>query len=265
MTFPHLNPGGITHHSPRPIPGGARTVYLSFDVGKLALVMRNRAGHLARTDGAILDAHHVMASDLQESIANVLIARVKATGRAQKGDQALVKAVLSKKNRDVKLSGYTVGYLGSRAEFKHVDPYFRGLEYGSNKFVGRFLRGHWRGPSGQTIRPIEGGKDLKFVQWRRYIAAKPNSRRAPHKSLYPGIRIRRAIKPYHYFKQGLTNFRSGGQYGKNAIDVYVATFYAHGFDVAGDIFRLASANSKSTKTVGTRSAPTAPGFVKGNI
>lgn len=268
MTFPHINPGGINQFSPRDAPqsGRFRPVYLKFNVGKLSRTMVDRAENLRRTDTAIIAANKYLAEDVQYAIAEVLRKRVKETARAQRDDQPdpaegrLYKAIMSERNRDVKLDGYTVGYLD---RFPEIDPYYRGLEYGSDVFLGRFLRGSFKNAAGQFVRPIEGGKDPKFVQFQPHVKAGHPSLNGGHDvdvKLFPGVLIRNAIKPYHYFQEGVASTRQQGFFGREAIDVYITFFYSHGFDAAGDIFKLAlsGAGGGSVRTTGLRNTPTPP-------
>lgn len=269
MTFPYLNPAGTNQHSPRANPSTVtrdgrafRPIFLKMNVGKLALTMMDRAGNMRRTDPAILEANLYLAMDVQTAISNVLAKRIREKGREQKQDDiregALFKAINSADNRDVKLSGYTVGYL---ERFPDINPYFRGLEQGSDVFLGRFLRGSFKNRDGGWVRPIEGGKDYKFVQWQKHL---PKGHPALHGGgdvdvrLFPGILIRNPIRPYHYFREGVQEVRADGMFGEEAVAIYVTFFYKHGFDVAGDVFRLALKNG-SISTGGLRAGPNQAG------
>lgn len=270
MTFPHLNPTGLNQYRGRPTQDlSFRPVFITYGVAKLAQLMEDRAGNLRRTDSAIIEAHHVIAEDLQEAIAQALERAVEGRPGGQRDqktdnikDGVLPRAIRSRKNRSVVLSGFSVGHLDQTA----ADPYYRGLEYGSSKFVGRFLRGTFRNLQGKAVRPIEGGKDWKFSQFRRFIPVGhrllhggknvPATQKIPNIKLFPGVLIRNPIKPYHYFQSGLQRSRSNGYFANlDTVAVYVSVFYEHGFDVAGDVFALALQGG-AIRSLGLTNPPT---------
>ena len=172
-----------------------------------------------------LKVHHQLAEELQKQMADALEDSVRETGRAQRPKSQtnrLATVIKSPRNRRVNLDGYTVGYLD---DFAAVRPYWRGLEVGSSRHVGRFLPGSFQNTSGRLVRPIEGGKDPRYLQFRgRGIqplgtgGARGANRAVPQM----GVRIKNPIKGYHYHDRGLRNFISDGGTRELAHTLYAA-------------------------------------------
>lgn len=226
-------------------------VSVQFDSVQMGAIARRVAGMAARADKPILQAHRDIAYELQSAIAIELQNAVRRRGRAQRKkneNERLAAAILSPRNRRVNVDGYTVGYLD---DIPSVRPYWRGLEVGSTRHVGRFLRGSFQNAAGQLVPPVKGrgvGRDPRFLQFRaqsfatfreavdaRMAAGEPlraglERRVAGHPSNRAlGVRIKHPIVGYHYFERGIrAHLAAGWARGDQPLSVYAGNLRAAG-------------------------------------
>lgn len=266
---------GQNQYSPRARGG---TVSVSFDSAVMAAYARRVAGMSARADKPILAAHHNLANELQSSIAVSLSDAVSRRGRAQRKKPETARlehALMSPRNRRVNVSGYTVGYLDAIAE---VRPYWRGLELGSSRHVGRFLRGSFMNAAGKLVAPRTGGTDPRFLQFRaatfatfaeavsatqasggdgngrgleRRVGASSGSRAL-------GVRIKNPIVGYHYFAVGTRRFVAQGGTRADVLVEYQGQLRAAGLGELADALTGTSLGVKRRST-GFRAAASGPG------
>lgn len=263
---------GQNQFSPRAKSG---TLSVSFDSARMGARARRVAGMAARADRPIRAAHVRLAEELQEYISYELEQSVRRHGRAQRKKSQtdrLSTAIRSPRNRRVNVDGYTVGYLDTIAA---VRPYWRGLEVGSTRHVGRFLRGSFQNAAGNLVTPRQGGKDPRFLQFRaktfdtlrQAIAAQQASggsvrgigRRvgASSDQRAKGILIKNPIVGYHYIERGTRFFISDGYTKEAAGEMYVAYLQRAGLgELAATLNRQDFRMKKSSR--GLKGAPIGP-------
>lgn len=214
-------------------------VSVSVESAQMGAMARRVAGMSARADKPIMAAYHDIAYELQDAIATSLTNSVSGRKRVQRKKPApnrLASAIRSPRNRRVNVDGFTVGYLD---EIAAVRPYWRGLEVGSSRHVGRFLRGSFQNAAGKLVAPQkEGGRDPRFLQFRATTfatfaeavqatqAAGGDGRgrglerrvgvQAGSRAL--GVRIKNPIVGYHYFREGTRSWVRAGWTGAEALE-----------------------------------------------
>lgn len=259
---------GQTQFDPR-APGGALSV--TFDAKRMGARARRVAGMAARVDAPVLKVHRMLVKELQEYIAGELHNKVQEHGRAQRrksGSARLEAAIRSSRARRVNVDGYTFGYLDSIAAIR---PYWRGLELGSTRHVGRFLRGSFQNAAGQLVTPQAGGKDPRFLQFRnatfaslleaqRAQAAAGKSSAGADRRVGPsadarakGVRIKHPIVGYHYIATGTRAFIAAGFTRGSAGALYKSELTHAGLgELAATLTGKDVTASKSSKGLGGR-------------
>lgn len=252
--------GGVLDRRGRP----TGVLSVTVDYTRMGARARRVAGMAARADRPIMLAYTRLAEELQEYIAGELETSVRRKGgRAQRkkpADQRLANAIRSKKNRRVNVDGYSVGYLDTIAA---VRPYWRGLEVGTRVHVGRVLTGSFQNPAGKLVRPVEGGKDPRFIQFsnttvRRLqktaangaISGMKRSRAVNAHHLLQGVEIKNAIVGYHYIKEGLLAFEAAGWTRSMAADEFRWQLSEAGLgELASTLTRKDMAPSRTAKGI----------------
>jgi hypothetical protein len=209
---------------------GASPVHLIINSTAMVQKARRVAGQAARAERAIKAAHTTMAEHLQEYIAVALETAVDEHGRAQRQkpeSRRLATALRSPRNRKVDSTGYTVGYLDDIAA---VRPYWRGLEVGTYKHVGRFVPGVFVDASGVPQPLGESRNDLVKIRRRspaliaavNEAGAVEGGRARRGRRRQGGFRITRPIVGYHYFETGIRRFVAAGWTREQALATYVS-------------------------------------------
>lgn len=188
------------------------------------------------------EANEALAKELQSYMAGNLRESVSRHGRAQRrksSSDRLAAAIESKANRKVTVDGYSVGYLD---QIKAVRGYWRGLEVGSHRHVGRTIAGSFASYGGggkggmQLVRPVEGGKDPRFLQFRtrtfaslrEQVAARQGEGRSARGRSFGanaqtlGVKIKNPIVGYEFMGRGLRDFRAQGFLKEEAREYYIS-------------------------------------------
>lgn len=257
-------------------------VNLKFNFAGLRRMAVQRIGQMKRADTPILETHHYFGQYVQDYIADELKRAIKAHGRAQRGDRALLAAIVDPRNRHVNLDGFTVGYL-DEAWAGEVRKYWRGVEAGTAVHVGRFLRGSFLSAGGHLVRPIEGGKDPRFLQFGpigplqangsfttaanqrnglhqgnsqgpRMASGHFTSKGAPGQGQIPGVRIKNQIVGYHYFKRGKEAWNADFP-PQARIESYIRFFDAAGIDFLARAMSRGLTGSGSLEGYGLTTKP----------
>lgn len=226
MAFPNLNPSGRNHFTGR----SARGLYgTSIDFSEARKLLRGIGDEAKRSDTALLGAHQQLAKDLQMFQGQALVDAVSARGRMQRTSDIrkgrMYKAVLSKKNRQVNIDGFTVGFLTDSSKFPLESLYVEGLEEGTSVHQNTMMLGYWITGAGKLVSPVKGGinatgtseQDEKIGFRGRYGSP-------------VGFKIEKAITGYHFQELGYAKFKNQGDTGQGVLDVYESFFYHHHLD-----------------------------------
>lgn len=253
--MPTYQGGGGLFQPGRQKRGG---IQVTFDAAKMIRLANQARGESTRIGRAVEVAHEQLALELSKHIAEVLKDKVDARGRVQgmrrsgrggrKSQQdRLGNAIVSPKNRRVNQQGYTVGYLDT---IQAVAPYYRGLELGTSKHVGRYLSGVFLGDGVAKTRNgatkgvmVQGGRSGRFTQ--------SNTDKPWHtddsKPYFPGVKIQRRIIGYRYFEGGQRAFIARGGTTHRAMSTYAIAFKKEGMDLlARRLSNTAGLPSRST-------------------
>lgn len=115
----------------------------------MATGVKNKLGQFTSFQTNMREAYQQMATNAAVRIKEALQAHIEDTGRPQvarihrgQGAEALLDAIVNKDNRTWGFGGFTV----MRPEFLEglvVNEYYRGLEIGSDRLVGRRMAGYF--------------------------------------------------------------------------------------------------------------------------
>lgn len=221
-----------------PRRGQFLTATFTFD--KVKKLAKDVKGEARRADPAIRDAHERLAKQLQMHIKDALNDAISAhnpmrnqrKGRNWRTDGRLQKAIESPLNRDVKLGGFSVGFL----ERTPAALYWRGLEQGTTVHIGQpiFAFRNARGGVVPATAERERHVDPEAIGIRGGKAAAERLRREAAEGLRRPVfitEIRRPIPAYGYQAEGARRFINEGLTGRAAFtDFYVEAFLDHGLD-----------------------------------
>lgn len=175
------------------------SVVLNFEA--VQIKARSLDGRFAKVGGMVHKAHLAMAENVQEAQAKSLKESIAEHGRAQRGTDDLLKALIAEGNRYVSVDGFAVG-LQDFLDGGNVASYWREIEHGSDIFTGRVLRGFFKNPG--FSGPIPGSRAQSRMPQLNQTTLK-NGR-------LPGydIVIHNDIPAYEYLKRGGAAWHDSG-------------------------------------------------------
>lgn len=130
-------------------PDDDALVRITFQIDNFLGLALYEKGKITRAGQAAENANKEIAQGIQKKQLENLIRSVEETARVQRPSQYLVRAVENEDFIAYSPEGFTVGTDTALNETR-IMAYWRGVEFGSERFVGREIRGYFRG--------VEGGK-----------------------------------------------------------------------------------------------------------
>ena len=157
------------------------------------------------------EAHREIATGIQQRQVKNLKEYTQRNRRPQRPTQYLQRAVESKEWIGFAPSGFTVGTNKSLNDNK-IKRYWRGIEFGSTKFLGRELQGYWRGIEGHKYPALEARRkaDPRLIQMkggkrRRKKNADGKKRGSLYGPPFP-IKIGRPIPESRFMRDGVNAY-----------------------------------------------------------
>jgi hypothetical protein len=187
------------------------------DMSGIARGARDAKGRFTSMQTLVKQANEEMALEVANYMVKSLEESVKDRGRTQRGTELLARAILNEENRDASIDGFVVG-----TDYMDRSPakmYWRGVEEGSSKHVGRLIYGWFADevPSepASRYRPSEARRtNARMIQLPH-----PPQASGPQFTSTPGyervggpfwFRIKNPIPAYHYMREGAADWMSTG-------------------------------------------------------
>lgn len=228
-------PANCVRSEVRPLVSSRPWGEVEFNPNPLKGVVNGWHGRFTAARNVAPAVHEQMAIECARYVQNVLKRRIAETGRSQEhpggllsraNRDRLVELIVDPQNRPSDEFGFTVG-VASFLDSTDAAPYWRELETGTPRFVGRIIYGWWITPHGSWTGPqdVEQGTDPRLIQvggathdvnalMANKAGDKLRKRRRndrPHKREPAMIVINRPIPAYEYFQIGGHEFFSSGQ------------------------------------------------------
>lgn len=174
-------------------------VRITFQIDSFLGKVLHEKGVVTRAGLAAQNANREIAEDIQKRQLQNLIRSVEETGRPQRPTMYLVRALEDPSWISYNPGGFTVGTESAMTETR-INAYWRGLEFGSERFMGREVTGYFR--------DVEGGKHPAMADRYR---ADPRliqlGRGGSKHGRFPFlIHIHNPIPRYEFLKRGAEGF-----------------------------------------------------------
>lgn len=200
-------------------------------------MLKGVASEARIANAAIRSAHEDLAltlqlyqkEELQKGMAdpqgrhgNPMRKQAGRSGSDAHSEGTLLRAIDSAENRDVKINGFSVGFL----EKTRAAAYWRVQEFGYAGFVGDVIPGLFLSAGGRLRFPsanVQSHTDPRLIQFTVDPEDHPGT-----KLIATGVRIRNPIRGYHFQTRGWDRFREAGFLGAAATEMYKSAFEQRG-------------------------------------